>query len=66
MVVHRKEFEKQNVKIKKICFSYEKIFLHILILKIISLGLQKKKRKKEHLKNENIFSRKCRFEMKLS
>ena len=46
MVVHRKDFKKQNVKIEKVCFFYERQFLQKKILEIASLGLHTKDMKK--------------------
>ena len=51
MVAHRKDIENQNVKIKKVFFSYERLFLHIIFLKIVSVGLHKEGMKKIKLEN---------------
>ena len=42
MVVHRKDTAKYYFKVKKLCIPYEKPFLHKKILKIVSMGSNKK------------------------
>ena len=54
MVAHRKDIEKQNVKIKKVFFSYERLFVHKIFLKTLSVALHKKDMKKIKLEKEKI------------
>ena len=53
MVLHRKKFKIQKVKIKKISFFHERSFLHEFFQKIASIGLHKEDMKKMNLKIEN-------------
>ena len=53
MVIHRRKVKKQNVKIKEISFFHERSFIHELFLKIVSMALHQKHKKKklENIKN---------------
>ena len=51
MVVHRKDIDKQNVKNEKFSFSDERRFLHMIILKIVSVASHKKDMKKKKLES---------------
>ena len=53
IVLHRRKVKKQNVKIKEISFFHEGSFLHELFLKIVSMALHQKYKKKtlENIKN---------------
>ena len=42
MVAHRKDIEKQIVEVKEVFSSYERLFVQIVFLKIVSVALQKK------------------------
>ena len=46
MVVHRKDIKKQNVKVKKVYFSYERPFLEKKISKIAKNASHKTDMKK--------------------
>ena len=74
MVVHRKDFKKQYVKIEKVCFPYERPFLQkkersfLLerVLKIASIGLHKEAVTKLNLKLEKTTFLYPFIDMKLS
>ena len=53
MVLHRKKFKIQKVKIKTISFFHERSFSHEFFQKIASIGFHKKDMKKSNLKIEN-------------
>ena len=54
MVAHRKDIEKQIVEVKEVFSSYERLFVQIVFLKIVSVALQKKDMKKRKLESYKI------------
>ena len=52
MVLHRKKFKRQKVKIKKFSFFHERSFLHEFFQKIAPIGLHKKDMRKLNMKIE--------------
>ena len=61
--VHRNDFKKK-LKYKKIYIFYERMFLHKIIVKIVSMGVHRNDLKKWNL-NWNFFSMKDRFYIKI-
>ena len=53
MVLHRKKFKIQKVKIKTISFFHERSFLHEFFQKIASIGLHRKDMRKLNMTIKN-------------